>query len=242
MALTVLIISAGYSRIIEAFPHGGGGYVVATKLLGKRTGVVSGSALLVDYVLTITVSIAAAGDALFSLAPLSWHFLKLPFEVLAFAGLTTINIRGVKESVLALTPVFLLFLVTHAILIGWGILSHAPELSETVTSVRSGFEKGLVTLGLGGLLMRFVHAYSLGSGTYTGIEAVSNGLQILREPRDFLLDVLDVHPTPLVHELVAGQVERRVRIDVVDLVRFDRAHAGTSSPAVASDASESTAR
>ena len=68
-AFTVFIISAAYSRIIEQFPHGGGGYVVATKLLGARAGVVSGCALLVDYVLTITVSIAAAGDALFSFLP-----------------------------------------------------------------------------------------------------------------------------------------------------------------------------
>src|SRR6185295_11887178 len=81
MAFTVLIISAAYSRIIEQFPHGGGGYVVATKLLGKGAGVVSGSALLVDYVLTITVSIAAAGDALFSLMPVEWQAWKLPAEV-----------------------------------------------------------------------------------------------------------------------------------------------------------------
>src|SRR5437870_5018998 len=59
-ALTVLVISAGYRRIIAGFPHGGGGYLVATRLLGKNAGVVSGSALLVDYALTITVSIAAA--------------------------------------------------------------------------------------------------------------------------------------------------------------------------------------
>lgn len=70
MATTVLVISTAYSRIIEQFPHGGGGYVVATKLLGPRAGVVSGSALLVDYVLTISISIAAAGDAIFSLLPL----------------------------------------------------------------------------------------------------------------------------------------------------------------------------
>src|SRR5438874_6187223 len=82
MAMTVLIISAGYSRIIEAFPHGGGGYVVATKLLGRRLGLVSGCALLVDYVLTITVSIAAAGDALFSLGfiPASLQTWKVPVE------------------------------------------------------------------------------------------------------------------------------------------------------------------
>ncbi|MBF0442228.1 MAG: APC family permease, partial [Oligoflexales bacterium] len=67
--LTVIIIATAYSRIIENFPHGGGGYVVATKLLGRPFGVVSGCALLVDYVLTITVSIAAAGDALFSFLP-----------------------------------------------------------------------------------------------------------------------------------------------------------------------------
>src|SRR5580704_7301407 len=71
-ALTVFIISYAYSRIIEHFPSGGGGYVVATKLLGPRFGVVSGSALLVDYVLTITTSIASGGDALFDMVPRHW--------------------------------------------------------------------------------------------------------------------------------------------------------------------------
>src|SRR5215472_7932263 len=71
-AITVFIISYAYSRIIEHFPSGGGGYVVATKLLGPRLGVLSGSALLVDYVLTITVSIAAGGDAIFSMIPRQW--------------------------------------------------------------------------------------------------------------------------------------------------------------------------
>src|ERR1700722_6457742 len=68
-ALTVFIISYAYTRIIEHFPSGGGGYVVATKLLGPKFGVVSGSALLVDYILTITTSIAAGGDAIFSMIP-----------------------------------------------------------------------------------------------------------------------------------------------------------------------------
>jgi amino acid transporter len=94
----VLVISAAYSRIIEEFPHGGGGgYVVATKLLGARVGVVSGSALLVDDVLTITVSIAAAGDALFSFAPLAWQAAKLPLEIALILGLTGLNPRGRLE-------------------------------------------------------------------------------------------------------------------------------------------------
>src|SRR5580658_6126344 len=66
-AVTVFVISYAYSRIIEHFPSGGGGYVVATKLLGPRFGVLSGSALLVDYALTITTSIASGGEAVFYL-------------------------------------------------------------------------------------------------------------------------------------------------------------------------------
>src|SRR5919201_1294609 len=76
-AFTVLIIAAAYSRVIEHFPFGGGGYVVASRLLGPRAGVVSGSALLIDYVLTISVSIAAGGDAVFSVIPNGEHWANL---------------------------------------------------------------------------------------------------------------------------------------------------------------------
>jgi amino acid transporter len=183
MIATVWIISACYSRIIERFPEGGGGYVVATALLGRRAGVVSGAALLIDYVLTITVSIAAAGDALFSFLPPEWQDQKLPTEIGLVLGLTALNIRGVKESIVALLPVFLLFLATHAVLIGGGIAARLPEVSATAEQVGTGFQGGLSTLGLSGMLLLFLHAYSLGGGTYTGIEAVSNGLPIMREPR-----------------------------------------------------------
>ena len=76
MALTVFIISASYSQTIDLFPSGGGGYLVATKLLGKYFGLVSGSALVVDYVLTIAISIASGADAIFSFLPVTW----LPFK------------------------------------------------------------------------------------------------------------------------------------------------------------------
>src|SRR5882672_8520061 len=112
MALTVFIISYGYSRIIELFPSGGGGYVVATQLLGKPVGVVSGAALLVDYVLTITISIAAGSDAIFSFLPPHWltvQFLGISVKMLFALGglglLTILNLRGVKESVSALVPI-----------------------------------------------------------------------------------------------------------------------------------------
>jgi len=182
-AATIFIIATAYSRIIEEFPHGGGGYLVATKMLGPRLGVVSGAALLVDYVLTITISIAAAGDALFSFMPLSWHAGKLPLEIVLIALLTTLNIRGVRESILTLTPIFIVFLLTHAGLILGGILLRAPELPAAAGEVVGGFQGGIATLGGMGVMGIFLHAYSLGGGTYTGIEAVSNGLPIMREPR-----------------------------------------------------------
>ncbi len=194
-ALTVLLISYAYSRIIEQFPLGGGGYVVASRLLGSRAGLVSGSALVVDYVLTISISIAAGAEAIFSFLPPaagSLHVLgfipvKLLVEVLAIALLITLNLRGVKESVTALTPIFLAFLLTHAILIGGVILGRLHEVPEVAREVAQGFADGLKAppagLGLVGLLALFMRAYSMGGGTYTGIEAVSNGLTIMREPK-----------------------------------------------------------
>ena len=182
-ALTVFIISYAYSRIIEYFPSGGGGYIVATHTLGEKAGVLSGSALLVDYMLTITVSIVACGDAIFSFFPASALPFKTPFEVLAIVFLVVINLRGIKESVTLLAPIFVVFILTHALLIGYGVLKHIPEIGAVAADVRTGFQGGLATLGLGGMALLFLRAFSMGGGTYTGIEAVSNGLQILREPR-----------------------------------------------------------
>ena len=182
-AITVFIISYAYSRIIEHFPLGGGGYVVATKLLGRSAGVVSGCALFVDYILTITVSIAGGGDALFSLLPLSFHAYKLPVEFGAILFLIVMNLRGVKESVATLIPIFITFIVTHFILIFGGILIHLPQAHAVTANIQSGFHSGVQQLGIGGLFLIFLRAYSLGGGTYTGIEAVSNGVSILRDPK-----------------------------------------------------------
>jgi amino acid transporter len=182
-ALTVIIIAAAYSKIIEHFPFGGGGYVVATRLLGPKAGVISGSALLVDYVLTITTSIASGGEAVFSNLPLRTHFLKLPLEISVIVLLTVLNLRGVKESVRALVPIFLTFVVTHAILITGAVFFHLDRTAQVVDEVRTGLQHDLATMGSFALMALFLRAYSLGAGTYTGIEAVSNGLQIMAEPR-----------------------------------------------------------
>src|SRR3954464_2074285 len=182
-AFTVIIIAAAYSKIIEHFPFGGGGYVVATRLLGPKFGLISGSALLVDYVLTISVSIASGADAAFSSLPAGTHWLKLPVAFAVIVLLTLMNLRGVKESVRTLVPVFLTFLVTHIVIIGGSVLFHLGRAGEVAHEVTSGLSHDLRTLGFVALSALFLRAYSLGAGTYTGIEAVSNGLSIMREPR-----------------------------------------------------------
>ncbi len=182
-AFTVVVISYAYSRIIEHFPHGGGGYIVASHTIGEGAGVVSGCALVVDYVLTITVSLASCGDALFSFLPLNFHALKMPFIIALILVLVMLNLRGVKESVTALAPIFIIFVVTHAVLLGYGILSHSGQLPQIAEQFSRHFGSDMKTIGGVAILAIFLRAFSLGGGTYTGLEAVSNGMQILRTPK-----------------------------------------------------------
>ena len=218
-AITVFLISYAYSRIIEHFPSGGGGYVVATKLLGPSFGVVSGSALVVDYVLTITTSIASGGDALFTIVPRSvfgmteklaadgtltgfdlsdgsflrasdvnsWvdpvQRVKIGIDIAAIAMLMVLNVRGVKESVKAILPIFFLFVLTHAILLVVAIGGSVGTIGETWHHTSQNISSTTAALGTFGAIALFVRAYSMGAGTYTGIEAVSNGVQIMREPK-----------------------------------------------------------
>jgi amino acid transporter len=182
-AFTVFIISYAYSRIIEHFPHGGGGYIVATHTISEKAGVVSGCALLVDYMLTITVSLASCGDALFSFLPVEYYHFKVPFVVCLVLLLVVINLRGIKESVTILAPIFATFIVTHAILVFYGIFSHTSQMHVVTREFHADLSHDLGMIGTIGVMAIFLRAFSLGGGTYTGIEAVSNGMQIMREPR-----------------------------------------------------------
>jgi amino acid transporter len=182
-AITVFLISSSYSQIIELFPSGGGGYLVASKLLSPGVGMVSGCALLIDYVLTITLSVASGTDAVFSFLPTKWMGYKLGFAVLGLFVLTILNLRGVKESVISLIPVFLIFLLTHLIVIVYTFCTHLPDFPTVLKATGTEVMNTHTALGWFGMFFLVMKAYSMGAGTYTGIEAVSNGLSILREPR-----------------------------------------------------------
>jgi len=183
IGITVFIISLGYNQVIELFPSGGGGYKVASQLLGPHLGLISGAALLIDYVLTIAVSTASGMDALFSLLPADYSSYKLTAEALSIIGLIVINLRGMKESIKVLLPIFLGFIVLHIVLILYGIISHSRGLWNLVPDTINESSTLIKSIGLLPVLALMLHAYSLGSGTYTGLEAVSNNVNRLSEPR-----------------------------------------------------------
>jgi len=181
--LTIFVISTSYSQIVELFPTGGGGYLVASKLLSPSLGMLSGCALLIDYVLTIAISIASGVDAVLSFLPISWQIIRLGFAFFVIMVIILLNLRGIKESVLALLPIFALFIITHIIVIMYAFSIHLTNVPTVVNSTVADVHNVTSGLGLSGLLFIILHSYSMGAGTYTGIEAVSNAVPVLREPR-----------------------------------------------------------
>ena len=181
--LTIFMISTSYSQIVELFPTGGGGYLVASKLLSPSFGMLSGCALLIDYVLTIAISIASGADAIFSFIPIGWQSIKLEFAILIMIIRILLNMRGVKESVISLVPIFIIFGITHIFVILYAFATHLTNVPIVVHSTVTDVNNVSTELGFAGLLFLILRAYSMGAGTYTGIEAVSNAMPILREPR-----------------------------------------------------------
>lgn len=182
-AVTVFIIALAYNQVIELFPTGGGGYRVATKLVGPYMGLVSGCALVLDYVLTIAISIASGVDALASFLPLGFQPYKLWAEAFFIGLLMIMNLRGLKEAIQILLPIFLGFVVTHLILIVYGIVAHAAYLPELVPATMAETTELASSIGWMGVAGMLLFAYSQGGGTYTGLEAVSNNVNLLAEPR-----------------------------------------------------------
>jgi len=182
-AVTVCIISMVYTQIITLFPSGGGGYMVATKLLNPWLGMISGCALVIDYVLTIALSIASGADAVFSFLPENWWDYRIYFAVFGILILTALNMRGVKESIVFLLPVFLLFVGLHAFTIVYTLGVHVPDLAQVASKTTQDFNSAAGSEGWFAVIFLLLTAYSMGAGTYTGIEAVSTGMPLLREPR-----------------------------------------------------------
>lgn len=182
-AITVFLISISYNQVIELFPNGGGGYKVATHLIGPRAGVISGSALIVDYILTIAVSTASGVDAVFSLLPEFFSHYKVEVEIFIIIALIILNLRGMKESIRVLIPLFLGFLFTHLAIILTGLFYQEARIFTVLPQAVTEAKSMSHSIGLLATMAILLRAYSLGGGTYTGLEAVSNNVNMLAEPR-----------------------------------------------------------
>jgi amino acid transporter len=183
--ITVAVISWSYSGLIEHFPYSGGGYGVASKLLGPYFGLISGCALLVDYVLTVTTSIASSVDQVFNVFPPTPEYQnwKIWVELVMTGGLVVLNLRGIKESIKVIVPIFLLFVLTHLVLMVGIFVTHPGTIAGHINLIHQEVNSDEKSLGLWVLLVIFMQAYSRGAGTYTGIEAVSNGVSAMRVPQ-----------------------------------------------------------
>lgn len=183
ISITVFIIALGYIQVIQLFPTGGGGYKVAGVLLHPYAGLVAGSALIVDYVFTITISVTSGVNAIFSFLPTSVSFIQLEVQAALIFLLLILNLRGIKESILILLPIFLGFVFTHFALIIYGIFTHHQGIGKVVHVAMNETQQLTHAIGWVAVVGLTLHAYSLGAGTYTGLEAVANNVNRLAEPR-----------------------------------------------------------
>ena len=181
----MLTVIASYRQNVHAYPSGGGDYEVATVNLGRTPGVTVASALLVDYVLTVAVSVSAAAQYAASAAPgLRGHETAVAIGVVAV--LTLANLRGVRESgaVFAL-PVYLYMLGLGSVAVVGFVRWAAGDLPRAASSAlevvpQSGLDEGLTGLAGAFLVLR---AFASGSAALTGVEAISNGVPAFRKPK-----------------------------------------------------------
>ncbi len=171
--LTALIFS--YRQIIFAYPHGGGAYVVSKENLGKFPGLVAGGSLLVDYILTVAVSVSAGTDAITS-AFNGLHPYTVPIAVTFVILITILNLRGVTESASILAYPVYLFVFAIFIMIGAGLYKIAAgDVSPTLHT-----PIGTPVAGLS--LFLLLRAFASGSSALTGVEAISNAIPNFKEP------------------------------------------------------------
>ena len=183
MVASVVVLALAYSQMFELFPHGGGSYRVASQLLGPPFGLVSGAALLIDYVLAIGVSLASGTDALFSLLSVDVQGYKLPVELALTVLLIALNLRGLHVAIWFLFPIALAFSLVHACLIVYGVGAMAPKLSGHVAQAFSSTAQLSRATGWTFVIALLIRAYGLGGSTFSGVEAISNNVNLLAEPR-----------------------------------------------------------
>jgi len=224
IAALLVVVSVSYQQTIHAYPSGGGSYIVARANLGPTAGLVAAGALLIDYVLTVSVSVAAGVAALTSAVPwLLTHRVLL--GVVFTAAIAYANLRGVRESGRVFAVPTYLFIVTFSVLVGTGLFRW---LTGTLPAAAAAHETVAATQPLTWFLV--LRAFASGCTALTGVEAISNGVPAFKHPEarnaaitmgwmaavlgtlfigvSVLASALGI--TPMADETVVSQVARRL--------------------------------
>ncbi|MDF3304740.1 APC family permease [Rhodococcus sp. T2V] len=183
VAAVMAVVVASYRQNVHAYPSGGGDYEVATVNLGPTAGLTVGSALLVDYVLTVAVSISSAASNIGSAVPfVAQH--KVLFAVAAIVLLTAINLRGIRESGAAFAIPTYAFIAGMALMLLWGFVQ-IYVFGDDLRAESSGFELEAEDSHLYGIAFAFLiaRAFSSGCAALTGVEAISNGVPAFQKPK-----------------------------------------------------------
>ena len=234
ISLLLVVVTLSYRQTIHSYPSGGGAFIVAKENLGTIPGLIAGASLLVDYILTVAVSVAAGVEAITSamvgtrFAELHDHRIALCLFFLIF--ITVANLRGVKEAGSLFAAPSYAFIVSFLFLIGYGLVRYfispsiAPVPDDTDLKIAEGYEPHLLNWFL------LLGAFANGCAALTGIEAISNGVQAFKQPEaknaattlvwmavllivmfvgaSVLADFFNIHPRH--HETVVSQIARAV--------------------------------
>lgn len=183
VAVVMMIVIASYRQNVHAYPSGGGDYEVVTTNLGPTAGLTVASALLVDYILTVAVSMASAMSNIGSAVPFVGEH-KVFFAVIAILLLASMNLRGIRESGTAFAIPTYAFMTGMYLMLAWGFFQ-IYVLGEPLRAESAGFEMHSEHGDILGFALVFLvaRAFSSGSAALTGVEAISNGVPAFRKPK-----------------------------------------------------------
>jgi amino acid transporter len=180
VVILLVVVVLSYRQLIKAYPSGGGDYEVASKNLGEKAGLVVASALLVDYILTVAVSVASGVDNIISAFP-ELNPFRVEIAVFFVVVLAAVNLRGVRESSKAFAIPTYLFIVSIAVMVVTGLIRTLlgdPPVAESADLVVEA-----ESLGQAAFILLLLRAFASGCAALTGVEAISNGVPAFRRPK-----------------------------------------------------------
>ncbi len=180
VVLLLIVVVLSYRRLIKAYPSGGGDYEVAQKNLGEKAALVVASALLVDYILTVSVSVASGVDNVISAVP-QLAGIRVEMAVAIVVVLAAVNLRGVRESSKAFAAPTYVFIASVFLMIVTGLVRTALGNAPVAVSAQYGVHGDSVAQA--GLVLLLLRAFSSGCSALTGVEAIANGVPAFRRPK-----------------------------------------------------------